>query len=149
MADVVVIGGGVYGCSIAYNLARLGAPAGWCCWSAARSGSGGTAKSCAIVRTHYSIHANMVHAVESLKIFENFRDAVGGEAGWRRTGYIVLGPEEHRVPMETVFRSQNALGIDTATLTPEEARRIHPLLTLERRRRNRLRHAGRGTATHT
>ncbi|MCH8206942.1 MAG: FAD-binding oxidoreductase, partial [Chloroflexi bacterium] len=129
-ADVVVIGGGVYGCSIAYNLVRHGAGSvvllerGELC-------SGGTAKSCAIVRTHYSIHANMVHAVESLKIFEHFGEAVGGDAGWRRTGYIVLGPEEHREPMETVFQAQNELGIDTATLTTDEARRIHPLLTLD------------------
>ena len=129
-ADVVVIGGGVYGCSIAYNLVKHGAGSvvllerGELC-------SGGTAKSCAIVRTHYSVHANMVHAVESLKIFERFGEAVGGDAGWRRTGYIVLGPEEHREPMETVFQAQNELGIVTATLTTDEARRIHPLLILD------------------
>ena len=129
-ADVVVIGGGVYGCSVAYNLVRLGAGR-VVLLERGEIGSGGTAKSCAIVRTHYSIHANMLHAVESLKIFESFPDAVGGDAGWRRTGYIVLGPEEHRGPMETVFRSQNALGIDTATLTHKETRQIHPLLTLD------------------
>ena len=129
-ADVVVIGGGVYGCSIAYNLANQGA-GNVVILERGNLGSGGTAKSCAIVRTHYSIHVNMVHAVESLKIFESFGEAVGGDAGWCRTGYIVLGPEEHRAPMESVFRSQNELGIDTATLTHDEARRIHPLLTLD------------------
>jgi sarcosine oxidase subunit beta len=129
-ADVVVIGGGVYGCSIAYNLVKHGAGSvlllerGELC-------SGGTGKSCAIVRTHYSIPTNMVHAVESLKIFERFDEVVGGDAGWHRTGYIVLGPEEHREPMETVFKAQNELGIDTATLTPDEARQIHPMLTLD------------------
>ena len=129
-ADVVVIGGGVYGCSVAYNLVRLRADR-VVLLERGEIGSGGTAKSCAIVRTHYSIHANMLHAVESLKIFESFPETVGGDAGWRRTGYVVLGPEEHRGPMETVFRSQNALGIDTATLTHEETRRIHPLLALD------------------
>ena len=129
-ADVVVIGGGVYGCSVAYNLVRLGAGR-VALLERGEIGSGGTAKSCAIVRTHYSIRANMLHAVESLKIFESFPETVGGDAGWRRTGYVVLGPEEHRGPMETVFRSQNALGIDTATLTHEETRRIHPLLALD------------------
>ena len=127
-ADVVVIGGGVYGCSIAYNLANQGA-GNVVILERGNLGSGGTAKSCAIVRTHYSIHVNMVHAVASLKIFESFGETVGGDAGWRRTGYIVLGPEEHRAPMESVFRSQNELGIDTATLTHDEARRIPPLLT--------------------
>ena len=128
-ADFIVIGAGVIGCSTAYNLARHGAKnavvleRGSVC-------SGGTAKSCAIVRTHYSIETNMRHAVESLKIFADFDEAVGGEAGWRRTGYLILGPAEHREPMESVFRRQNAYGIDTAVLRPAEALDIHPWLQL-------------------
>jgi glycine/D-amino acid oxidase-like deaminating enzyme len=73
----------------------------------------------------------MVHAVESLRIFEHFAEAIGGECGFHRTGYLILGPEAHRSPMEAVFRQQNRLGIDTATLTPAEARKIHPLLSLD------------------
>jgi sarcosine oxidase subunit beta len=129
-ADFIIIGGGVVGCSLAYYLAKNGAKnvvlleRGEIC-------SGGTAKSCAIVRTHYSIEANLLHAVESLKIFANFDDIVGGDVGWHRTGYLILGPEEHRGPMEEVFRKQNAHGIDTAVLTPAEARKFHPLLQVE------------------
>jgi glycine/D-amino acid oxidase-like deaminating enzyme len=131
-AEVVVIGGGIIGCSTAYNLAREGARRVVLLERNAIC-SGGTAKSCAICRTHYSIQANLLHAVESLKIFENFREAIGGDAesGFHCTGYIILGPEAHRAPMEEVFRTQNAHGIDTATLTPDEARRIHPLLRLD------------------
>ncbi len=126
-ADIIVIGGGVIGCSTAYNLAKGGAKnvvlleRGDIC-------SGGTAKSCAIVRTHYSIESNLVHAVESLQIFANFDELVGGDVGFHRTGYIILGPEAHREPMEAVFRKQNEHGIDTAVLTPAEAREVHPLL---------------------
>ena len=129
-ADIIIIGGGLYGCAIAYNLAKFGAKnvvlleRGDIC-------SGGTAKSCAIVRTHYSIEANMHHAVESLKIFANFDETVGGDCGWQQTGYLILGPEEHREPMETVFRRQNAFGVDTRTLTAAETRDIHPLLHLD------------------
>ena len=126
-ADIIVIGGGVIGCSTAYNLARLGAgrvallERGDIC-------SGGTAKSCAIVRTHYSIETNLNHAVESLKIFRAFDEAVGGDAGWQRTGYLILGPEAHRAPMLAVFARQNARGIDTRVLSPREAAEMHPLL---------------------
>ncbi|MCP4425838.1 MAG: FAD-binding oxidoreductase [Chloroflexi bacterium] len=129
-ADFIVIGGGVIGCSIAYSLANQGAKnvvlleRGDLC-------SGGTAKSCAIVRTHYSIEANLVHAVESLKIFSNFDEAVGGDVGWRRTGYLIVGPAAHQEPMETVFRTQNKYGIDTAVITPAEAHELHPLLQFE------------------
>ena len=93
--------------------------------------SGGTSKSCAIVRTHYSVLANMAHAVASLKIFREFNEIVGGDAGFQRTGYLALGPEEHREPMEAVFRAQNERGIDTETLTQDEARKAHPLLRLD------------------
>lgn len=129
-ADIIVIGGGVIGCSTAYHLAKHGAKnvvlleRGSLC-------SGGTAKSCAIVRTHYSIPTNLIHAVESLKIFAHFDDIVGGEAGWHQTGYLIVGPEAHREPMEAVFRMQNAHGIDTAILTPAEANQAHPLLQFE------------------
>jgi sarcosine oxidase, subunit beta len=129
-ADFIVIGGGVIGCSTAYNLAKSGArnvvllERGEIC-------SGGTAKSCAIVRTHYSIETNLNHAVESLRVFSNFNDAVGGDAGWQQTGYIILGPEAHREPMLQVFVKQNERGVDTRVLTADEAAAMHPLLNYE------------------
>jgi glycine/D-amino acid oxidase-like deaminating enzyme len=129
-ADILIIGGGLYGCSVAYNLAQQGVKNVVVLERKAIC-AGGTAKSCAIVRTHYSIEANMVHAVESLKIFANFNDIVGGECGWRRTGYLIVGPEEHRLPMQTVFSMQNKYGVDTKTLTPAEAHQIHPLLNFD------------------
>jgi glycine/D-amino acid oxidase-like deaminating enzyme len=129
-ADVIVVGGGLYGSCIAYNLARYGAKNVVVLERKAVC-SGGTAKSCAIVRTHYSIKANLVHAVESLKILANFEEMVGGDCGWHRTGYLILGPAEHREPMLAVFRTQNEYGVDTETLTPAEARQIHPLLFLD------------------
>jgi sarcosine oxidase subunit beta len=129
-ADIVVIGGGVIGCSTAYSLAKLGAR-NVVLLERNEVCSGGTAKSCAICRTHYSIRPNLVHAVESLKIFENFAQIVGGEAGFHRTGYLIVGPESHRAPMQAVFATQNEYGIDTATLTPAEAHKIHPLLQFD------------------
>ena len=118
------------GCSVAYNLALHGASS-VSLLEAGAIASGGTGRSCAIVRTHYSILGNMAHAVESLRIFESFDQAVGGGAGFRRTGYLVLGPEEHREPMQAVFKAQNEYGIDTAVLNAGEARRIHPLVDCE------------------
>lgn len=129
-ADYVIIGGGVIGCSTAYNLAKAGAK-NVVVLERNELASGGTAKSCAIVRTHYSIESNLLHAVESLKIFSHFDDLVGGDPGWRRTGYLILGPEEHREPMVSVFHKQNTHGIDTRVLSAEEAKEFHPLLNTD------------------
>lgn len=129
-ADIIIIGGGLYGCSTAYYLARHGAKnvvvleKGELC-------SGGTAKSCAIVRTHYSIEANIRHAAESLRVFANFDEQVGGDVGWRQVGYLIVGPAEHREPMERVFRLQNEMGIDARPISPAEAREFHPLLQFD------------------
>ena len=84
-ADYLVIGGGLYGCSIAYNLARQGATnvtlleRGEVC-------NGASAKSCAIIRTHYSVEANFVHGFESLEIFEVFDERICGDVGFQQTG---------------------------------------------------------------
>ena len=126
-ADYLIIGGGVIGCSTAYNLARHGAH-NVVLLERGELASGGTAKSCAIVRTHYSIETNLNHAVESLRIFSHFAELIGGDAGWQRTGYLILGPEAHRAPMLQVFARQNARGIDTRVLTPQAAAEMHPLL---------------------
>lgn len=129
-ADIIVIGGGLYGSAIAYNLVKNNAKnvtvleRGDIC-------AGGTAKSCAIVRTHYSITANLIHAVESLKIFSRFDEIIGGDCGWHRTGYVILGPEAHREPMLQVFRAQNKHGVDTELLSSEQVRDIHPLLQVD------------------
>jgi sarcosine oxidase subunit beta len=129
-ADFIVVGGGIVGVSVAYNLAQMGAKK-VVLLERGDINSGGTAKSCAIVRTHYSIKANLIHAVESLKIFANFPDIVGGDAGFKKTGYMILGPEEHRQPMEAVFRAQNEHDIDTRILNKEEAIELHPLLQVD------------------
>jgi len=129
-ADVLIIGGGLYGCATAYHLARLGAGK-VVVLERRHVCAGGTAKSCAIVRTHYSVTTNLVHAVESLRVFAHFDDIVGGDVGWHRTGYLILGPEAHREPMLRVFAEQNAHGIDTAVLDAATAREVHPLLAYD------------------
>ena len=71
--DVVVVGAGVIGASTAFYLKKFGAEnvlvvdRGPVC-------SGGTAKSCAIIRSHYSIVSNTRLVLASLDVFRNFKD---------------------------------------------------------------------------
>ena len=58
--------------------------------------SGGTGKSCAIIRTHYSISSNTELALRSLAIFRDLASALGdptAESGFTNTGYLILAGE--------------------------------------------------------
>jgi glycine/D-amino acid oxidase-like deaminating enzyme len=132
--DVAVIGGGVVGAATAFNLARLGARK-VLLLERDQTCSGGTAKSCAIVRTHYSIPSNTRLAMRSLDIFENFVDVLGdedAESGFVNSGYLILAPEGKTADTLTANLAMQAdVGADTRAITREEAGERHPLLALD------------------
>lgn len=74
--DVVVIGGGVMGASAVFHLKKLGAER-VVLLERKQICTGGSAKSCAIVRTHYSIPSNTALAIKGLEIFRHFTFTYG------------------------------------------------------------------------
>ena len=94
-ADVLVIGGGVMGTSIAFNLARR-RPGRVVLLEKNTVCSGTSAKSSAIVRTHYTTRPTAQMALLARGIFERWADEVGGECGFVRTGMLFIGPRESR-----------------------------------------------------
>ena len=91
-ADVVVIGGGVNGTSIAMHLARMGAGKVLLVEKGHLAG-GASGRSGAMVREHY-LHPTLVKmAMEASDIFHNFGDSVGGDARFTQTGRLLLFSE--------------------------------------------------------
>ncbi len=129
-ADVVVIGGGVMGCSMLYHLARLGVT---------RSlllerdvlGSGSTGRSQAICRMHYSNPVTSSLAWESLKVFTSFEDAVGGTSGFVQTGYLVVVDAADRPGLERNVAMQQELGIDTRVISAADAAELAPMISVD------------------
>src|SRR2546427_10955686 len=76
-ADVVVVGGGVNGASTAYHLAARGVK-NVLLLERRHLGAGGTGKSGALVRMHYTNQAEARLALGRPQIFREFRDIVGG-----------------------------------------------------------------------
>jgi glycine/D-amino acid oxidase-like deaminating enzyme len=126
-ADVVVIGGGVMGTSIGFNLVRRGAgrvvllEKNTVC-------SGTSAKSSAIVRTHYTTRPTAVMALLARGIFERWADEVGGESGFVRTGMLFVGPPESRDRVERTLRMNQEVGIEASLIGPDEVRELSPHL---------------------
>ena len=126
-ADVVIIGGGVMGCSILYNLARRGVT-NTILLEKEVLGSGSTGRSQAICRMHYSNPVTASMAWESLKLFTNFDDAVGGPSGFVKTGYLVIVEPVERPGLERNVAMQQELGISTGQINTEDLRDLAPMI---------------------
>jgi glycine/D-amino acid oxidase-like deaminating enzyme len=129
-ADIVVIGGGCIGASIAWQLARRGAGR-VVLLEKQGIASGATGWSSAIVRMHYT-HEELVRmALFGREMFGRFDDEVGGDCGFRRVGFLVLLAGDELAPARRVVEMQRRLGIDARMLTPEEVLEIEPRLAVD------------------
>ena len=128
-ADVVVIGGGVMGCSILFNLAKLGITNTVLLEKDILNG-GSTGRSQSICRMHYSNPVTATMAWESLKVFTGFDEIVGGPSGFTETGYLVVVKEEDRPGLEYNCAMQVELGIDTMVVSADDLGDIAPMVSV-------------------
>ena len=129
-ADAIVIGGGVMGASILYNLALKGFRKS-ILLERDTIGAGSTGRSSGAIRMHYSTEVNAKLAHVSLEVFSNFDQIVGGEAGFVNTGYMVFAPKESEQAFFENIAMQQSLGIDTERISLSEAAAIAPAFHLE------------------
>jgi sarcosine oxidase subunit beta len=123
--DAVVIGAGINGASIAYNLAKRGYK-NIAIVERFTIASGGTGKSAAIVRQHYSNDVLIRMVKRSRDVFEFFADEIGGSAGFAKTGYLFFVPDYVKDAFEANVALQQKMGIKTRTISKEESREISP-----------------------
>ncbi len=132
--DVVVVGAGVVGASAAFHLAKLG-KAKVCLVDRGPVCGGGTARSCAIVRSHYSVPSNTRLTLESLAIFHAFQDVLGErdvDCGFVNSGYfIVAAAGETAERLEANLRMQSGVGAETFLIDEAQARDLHPDIKLD------------------
>ena len=128
-AEAVVIGGGVMGCSILYNLALRGLTDAVLLEQDVL-GSGSTGKSQAICRMHYSNPVTASMAWESLKVFRDCQEQVGGPSGFVRTGYVVVVAGKDRDALEANVAMQREQGINTSVVTVEDVEEFAPMLNV-------------------
>ncbi len=132
-ADYVIIGGGISGVSIAWNLAKKGAKnivvieQKFLSWGATgRCGAG--------IRQQWSSEANCILAKKSIEFFEKAQELLeyDGNVEFKQEGYLIVGSNEAEdKQFEDNVKLQNSLGIPSKKLTPQEAKEIVPHLNIE------------------
>lgn len=122
--DVIVIGAGVIGCSVAYHLAELGARR-VLVLDRGQVGAGTSSQSSGILRTHYSVPENVELARRSWQVFDRFAELLDDDqasAGLVKCGYLIAAPEGPKLePLREALAAQQAMGIAVQRLSPAQA----------------------------
>jgi sarcosine oxidase subunit beta len=130
-ASVVVVGGGVVGLSIAFQLARSGVR-DVVLVEKDQLGSGSTSKAAGGVRAQFSDTVNIELGRRSLRTFETFREQLGQEIDLHQVGYLfLLDRHEHVAAFERNVALQNELGVDSRMIEVAEAKRLSPLISTD------------------
>src|SRR5713226_549971 len=116
-ADVVIVGGGCMGASVAYHLARRGVTDVVLLEREKLLATGSTGRNAGGVRHQFSNEANIRMSMESIALLERFADEVGHPIDFHQDGYLFLLSTAASV--ETFRRNvalQRSLGVDVQWL---------------------------------
>ena len=124
-ADVIVVGAGVQGASLAFHLARRGSNV--LVLERSAVGAGATGRSSGFVRMHYDLELETRLAWASYPYFANWADRVGeGDPGFVRTGFLQLVPAAVADALRANVAAHQRLGVPTQAIGPEDVARLVP-----------------------
>ncbi|HUR01312.1 MAG TPA: FAD-dependent oxidoreductase, partial [Nonomuraea sp.] len=124
-ADVIIVGAGVQGASLAFHLARRGQRV--IVLERSSIAAGATGRSSGFVRMHYDLASEAHLAWASYPYFRDWQDHVGvGDCSFVNTGFIQLVPPELAEQLRANVAMQQALGIPTEVIGPADVARILP-----------------------
>src|SRR2546427_4380867 len=129
-ADVVIIGSGIVGSSVAYHLAQAGCTNVLVVEREAHQGKGSTGKSMGGVRAQFATPVNIQMSKYSIDFFSKFDEVVGHPADYRAHGYLFCATtESHLNYLKDNRVRQLALGVNNVELvSPAEISEIVPQL---------------------
>lgn len=123
-ADVIIIGGGVNGVSLAFHLAQRGLKV--LILEKRFLAAEATGHSSGLVRMHYDLEAESRLAWASFQYFRNWSQIVGGDCGFTRTGFIQIVRPEYEDALRENVKMHQQIGIPTFLITSDDVRRLAP-----------------------
>ena len=129
-ADVVIIGGGIVGSSIAYHLTAAGCRNILVLERESAQGKGSTGKSMGGVRAQFATPVNIQMSLYSIPFYASFEERLGHPSGYRPQGYLFCATHEKQMAyLRANYAKQVALGLkDVGLITPHEIRSMFPQL---------------------
>src|SRR5512140_3490223 len=124
--DVIIIGAGVQGASLAFHLAQRGVKA--LVLEKQFVAAGATGRSSGLVRMHYDVQQDAELAWLSFQYFRNWKQMVGGECGFTRTGFIQIVGSKHIQALKANVAMHQDIGIPTFLVNGADVRRLSPQL---------------------
>ena len=116
-ADVVLIGGGIVGSSIAYHLTAAGCKSVLAIERESSQGKGSTGKSMGGVRAQFSTPVNIRMSLYSIPFYASFEERLGCPCDYRPQGYLFCATsEKHMAYLRTNYEKQVAMGLKNVQL---------------------------------
>ena len=129
-ADVVIIGGGVHGASLAYHLARK--QAGRVLLIERKFlASGPTGRSTAMVRRYYGMDFFTRTASAAADVFQHWAEVIGGgDPGFRQVGYLVLVAQDEEAALRRNVARARELGARVQLIAPDDVKALVPQIAV-------------------
>ena len=127
-ADVVVIGAGVIGCSIAWHLASRGVKNVLVVDRAADFGAGSTPRATGGFRSQFGTKVNVLLSMLSRQKLLRFEEEIGVDSGYRPYGYLFMARTQHELDeLMSAQEVQHACGLSEAeAVDADDIRRLNP-----------------------
>jgi sarcosine oxidase subunit beta len=123
-AEVIIVGAGIHGASLAFHLAERGVKA--TVLEKATVAAGATGRSSGMVRMHYDVEADARLAWRSWAYFDDWAERVGGDSGFNDVGFLQMVPPEEMAALQANVAMQQRIGIVTGIVDAAEVRRLLP-----------------------
>ena len=129
-ADVVVVGGGAIGTSIAFHLAEAGVDV--CLLERDQLAGGSTSRAAGGIRAQFSDPLNIAIGLRSIEAFERFGERPGAEIDLHQVGYLfLLDHPDDVAAFEASVPLQQELGVPSRFVPLDEVEQLCPLAALD------------------